>query len=85
MSAHHVGAWDPEARRGHQVGWNSSYQMVVSHLWMLGIEPQPYARASSALNHWGVSPAPQDFHSSKRKRKWKGMKGRREEGEQEVR
>ena len=51
MSA--LSACMPAARREHQI----SLQMVVSHLWLLGIEPMTSGRADSALNCSAIFPA----------------------------
>lgn len=45
-----------EARRECHTPWNSSYQMVVSDMWLLGIVSKCSQRASSALNTWVISP-----------------------------
>lgn len=36
-------------------------QSVMSHRWVLGIEPGPSGRTVSVLNCWAISPAPQNY------------------------
>ena len=48
VSMHHVYAWCPQ-RSEDSV--ELELQIVMRHLWMLGIEPRSSRRASSSLNH----------------------------------
>ena len=45
-----------EAWRGHQVPWNWSYRQLWAAMWVLGIEPRPFRRATNTLNCWTISP-----------------------------
>ena len=45
-----------EVRRGLQIPWNWSYGWVWATVWVLKTESGSSARATSALNHWAISP-----------------------------
>ena len=42
---------------GCQIPWNWNYRQLWAAMWVLGIEPESFGRAVSALNGWIISPA----------------------------
>lgn len=51
MSVYHVPAWCLWRPGGCQSAWNWSYRWFWGTVWVLGIEPEFSARATSALNN----------------------------------
>ena len=58
MSVYYLHAAPEEARRGRQIPWDLSDGRLGVTVWMLGIVPQSFGRAASALNNECLSMNP---------------------------
>lgn len=49
-----------EARRGYWIPWDWNYRWLWAVMWVLGVGFGSFTKATSALNCWTISPAPQN-------------------------
>lgn len=55
---YHVHVIPGKARRGRQIPWDWIYKQLWAIMYIPGVKPGSFRRATGALNLWAISPAP---------------------------
>ena len=51
--------WLWMSKEGYLIIWHWNYRRLLAIMWVLALELMSSARATSALNHWAISPVPE--------------------------